>query len=114
MPRDIDCRNSIIQTLRLLSSPDKQLAYERNVPHVRITNELLSMWFDDTYLPESKTFRESFSEEELRALAAFNNFYNEHSKLLPSSRADVTSWLNSETWQQIIARAQETLALLKG
>jgi hypothetical protein len=94
MTQEIDCRNSIVETLRLLSSPDKQLAYERNVPHVRVTDELLSMWFDDTYLPESNAFRENVSEEELRALAAFNDFYDEHSKLLPGSIADVTSWLN--------------------
>jgi hypothetical protein len=113
MTPEVDCRHSIIQILCLLSSPDKQLAYERNVPDVRVTDELLSTWFDDTYLPESKAFKESFSEEELRVLAAFNDFYDERSKLLPSG-ADVTGWLNSETWQQIMARAQETLAMLKG
>jgi hypothetical protein len=113
MTQEVDCRHAIIQILYLLSSPDKQLAYERNVPQVRVTDELLSMWFDDTYLPESKAFKESFSEKELRALAAFNDFYDERSKLLPSLGADVTSWLKSETWLQIMARAQETLALFK-
>lgn len=91
MTQEIDSRNSIIDALRLLSSPDRQLAYERNMPHVRVTNELLSTWFDDSYLPESKAFQESFSDDERRALAAFNDFFDEHSKLLPSAGATVMS-----------------------
>jgi hypothetical protein len=113
MTPDIDCRSSIVDILRLLSDPNRQLEYEQNVPQVRVTNELISMWFDDTYIPESKAFQRSFSKEELRALATFNDFYDQHLNLLPSSKANVTSWLNSETWQQIMTQARETLELLK-
>jgi hypothetical protein len=111
MTSDIDCRGSIINVLRLLSDPNRQLEYEQNVPHVRVTDELLCSWFDDTYLPESRAFQESFSKEELKVLAAFDAFYDERSSLLP--KADVTTWLNNKAWQQIMTQARKTLELLK-
>ncbi len=42
-------REEIRNFLHLLGSEEEQLAYERNVPHVDITAELLCMWFDDFY-----------------------------------------------------------------
>jgi hypothetical protein len=53
------------------------------------------MWFDDTYLPESKAFTESFSPEELAALAGFDKYYDDQSKLLPDG-ASVTDWLRNK------------------
>ena len=76
-----------------------------------MTNELLSMSFDDTYLPEAETFRQFFSADELRALALFNKFYDEQSSRLPDADNGVADWLKDETWQQIMRRASEVLTL---
>jgi hypothetical protein len=113
MTQSPDCRGSIVDALGLLSSPDRQLAYERNVPHVRVTDELVSVWFDDAYLPESRLFKQCFSAEEMGALAAFNTFYDERLESLPGA-VRVADWLNNRDWRQIMAQAAETLALLNG
>ena len=77
MPIDSpDLRSGILDLLELLSSRDRQLEYERRVPQVSIPTELICMWFDDLYVPESEAFKRCFSEEELAAMAAFNNYYD--------------------------------------
>jgi hypothetical protein len=100
-----DCRSSVIGVLRLLSSPSQQVAYERRVPHVSVTVELLSLWFDDIYLPNSQAFRSCFSAEELSALAAFNQFYEKQSQLLLEPKNGVSDWLKEKNWQEIMQRA---------
>jgi hypothetical protein len=106
-----DCRRSIIEVLKLLSSPERQLAYERNIPRIRVTDELLCVWFDDTYLPESKRFRECFSTAELDAMAAFNAFFNERINSLPTDNR-VSYWLDDENWRQIMQHATHLLAVI--
>lgn len=105
------CRQSVIAVLGVLSSSQKQLAYERDVPSIPVTDELLSMWFDDTYLPDSPAFQKSFSAQELLALADFNKFFDEHIEDL-QDKGRVSDWLKIETWQQIIQRAEKVLALI--
>jgi len=68
------------------------------------------MWFDDTYLPESETFRERFSPSELEGMAAFNQYFDERTNRLPDPSSGVTQWLRDENWQQIVHKAAELLA----
>ena len=110
--RNIHGQN-IIDILELLSSEELQLQYEKNVPHVDITNELVCMWFDDFYLPESKYVCESFTSEELKELKKFNEFYDDKFELLPDSQGTVLTWLKNKAWRDIMAEAQKTLRKLK-
>lgn len=103
----------MIEVLGILSSSQKQLTYERDVPGIPVTSELLSMWFDDTYLPDSKAFRECFSENELAMLAAFNEYYDQYSRRLPEAANGVADWLNDDAWRQIMQRASELLNKLQ-
>ena len=105
-------RRSVVDLLELLSSSEKQLEYERAVPH-DISAELLCMWFDDFYIPDSESFKHSFSQEELAAMADFNNYYFNHEKLLPDTCGGITSWLTNEVWQGIMQKAKETLAVFR-
>ena len=105
-------RTGILDALGLLSSCERQLEYERRVPHVSIPAELECMWFDDAYLPESEAFRRSFSEEELAAMAAFNIYHNERRKFLPQDSSVIVPWLKNEVWQEIMRKAEETLSVL--
>jgi hypothetical protein len=73
----------------LLASEEQQLSYERDVPHVDITVELLSMWFDDEYIPDDPFFVSCFTAAELGALAEFHRFYDERSGQLPASQGTV-------------------------
>lgn len=104
---------NIIFILELLSSEELQLQYEKNVPRVDITNELVCMWFDDYYFPDDEMIGQSFSVEELEELRKFNKFYDDRFKLLPESKGTVLTWLGNKTWQEIMAEAQNTLLKLK-
>ena len=110
--RNIHAQN-IINILELISSEKLQLKYEKDVPHVDITNELVSMWFDDAYFPEDKSVCESFSTEELDELKKFNKFYDDRFNLLPESNGTVLTWLADKTWKEIMFKAQSTLIKLK-
>lgn len=107
-----DLRPGIIHLLRLISSPEKQLEYERRVPGISVPMELLSRWFDDSYLPDSESFRLCFSPTELQALAVFNNHFGNHEKLLPEPREGMKTWLQDETWQAIMREADLALSVL--
>jgi len=66
VPQTIPNRKpQIIEILQLLASEEPQLAYERDVPHVDITSELLCMWFDDQYHPDDAFFVSCFTADEL-------------------------------------------------
>jgi hypothetical protein len=107
-----DLRPGIVDVLRLLSSPEMQLDYERRVPGISIPSELLSQWFDDSYVPDRPEFRQCFSAHELEALAHFNNYFADHEKLLPEPRGGMRRWLEDGNWQAINREAARTLALL--
>lgn len=101
-------RNNITEILKLLASEEKQLAYERDVPHVDITAELVCMWFDDQYHPGGG-FDAFFSPNELAALARFHQFYDERVDRLPGSQGTIRTWLADPFWREIMREAQETL-----
>lgn len=106
-------RAHTIQMLQLLASEVEQLAYEKNVPHVDITSELLCLWFDHTYLSERQTYSDSFSSAENEALAAFHKFFGENHKSLPESQGTIRSWHASQSWRGIMGKAKETLDILE-
>ena len=103
-------RKQIIELLQLFASEEQQLAYEKDVPHVDITAELLCMWFDDQYHPDVRHFSSCFSPEELGALAEFHRFYDERADRLPESQGTVRTWLADPAWQEIMRKAESTLA----
>lgn len=102
-------REQIIELLTLLASEDEQLAYERNVPHVDITTELVCMWFDDQYHPKQRHFSNCFSPDGLLALSEFNQFYDDRVARLPESLGTVHTWLVSPVWREIMQKARETI-----
>ena len=108
-----DRHSFFVDLLKLLSSEDEQLAYEKNVSHVDITAELLCMWFDDLYCPDDAYFRSCFTAGELEALAHFHEFYDQRAELLPESQGTVQTWLASPVWREIMLEAKKTLDRLE-
>jgi hypothetical protein len=106
-----DLRPGIVEALRLLSSPELQLEYERRVPGISVPSELLCRWFDDAYLPDSPAFRRCFSSNELEALAHFGNYFAAHEKFLPDLNRGVASWLKDDTWKAIMSEARRALVI---
>ena len=103
-------RSGIVDVLRLLSSAEQQLEYERRVPSISVPIELESIWFDDTYIPSSHAFKSYFFPEELEAMAVFNTYFIDQKELLPKCPDGIHSWLNTETWQGIMREAGRALA----
>jgi hypothetical protein len=102
-------RGRIRELLQLLASEEEQLAYERNVPHVDITAELVCMWFDDLYDTKHAATDSTFSGDEQAALAEFHRFYNARVDRLPESRGTVRTWLASAVWREIMEQARRTV-----
>jgi len=101
-------RKNIINTLKLISSFQKQIEYQENVPVAQVPAELFCQWFDDFYLPEDKTFQETFSKDELVALKEFSSFFDSKGKNLPDTHY-VKVWHKIEEWILISKKAEETL-----
>jgi len=103
-----------MQELQLLSSIEEQLEYQRNVPHVNITGELICAWFDDSYWPEDKIFIAGFSEEELKAMAKFNEVYE---NVLASNRVEelpqITTLVQTPEWAHLAQAAREALNVFR-
>ena len=104
----------IVEQLETLASEEEQLGYERNVPHVDITAELVCGWFDDTYHPDAPEFRACFSNLELQALSEFNAVYEQIRRVLPPSNGTVKTWLSSPHWRHVMQAASQALRSLAG
>jgi hypothetical protein len=102
-------REQFRELLQLLASEDEQLAYERNVPHVDITDELVCMWFDDLYHEKDVAGDPTFDADEWRALAEFHAFYDKRFRKLPPSGGTVRTWLAHPLWREVMNQARATL-----
>ena len=98
----------------MLASEEEQLEYERKVPHVDITAELICGWFDDSYHPGHETFDSCFSKDELKVLASFNQIFERIEPTLPKSRGTVKTWLADSQWRQIMQAASQALSSIGG
>ena len=102
-------KKQFIEILQLLSSKEEQDEYQKNVPHVDISQELICMWFDDLN-KEGKYLKNSFTDEEMKTLSEFSKYYEERLEKLPDSYADFWS---SPVWSEVAKKAGETLEKLK-
>jgi hypothetical protein len=69
-------RSSIREHLALLAEPAKQRKYERDVPNAAVAAELVCIWFDDIYHPETPEHQVAFTSAERAALEEFNRFFS--------------------------------------
>ena len=97
-------RAGILELLELLRDATAQERYEDTVPIADVPSELLCMWFDDSYLPDSPAFQAAFTATELDALAEFDRFYDSRAGALPSG-GGVRALHRSKAWAEIMAAA---------
>ena len=97
------------EQLQTLASESEQLEYEQRVPNVDVTAELICGWFDDTYHPNDRAFREAFSPEQLRELETFSTYFEQRISHLPSSEGTVKEWHSSSVWREVMEHAARTL-----
>ena len=100
-------RDVITGLLELIGDLDEQIAYEQNVPIANVPQELVVMWFHDSYHPEWPTFIEAFSAHELAVLAEFNDFYDARVDSLPAD-AGVADLQVTPQWAEISEKAATT------
>ncbi len=104
-------RRNIVEHLHTLSSADEQLQYQRNVPFVNVTVELICMWFDDSYHPEDKDFMAAFSAQELIAMARFNQLFDNvlESGALREETPQIEDLIKTPEWKYLMQEAAQTL-----
>ena len=110
MTKAQEFRASMRKLLELLSSKEEQLQYQRNVPIANVEAELVCMWFDDMYHPDTELFKSSFTPEEMQLLESFNNLYDQHVSILPDT---LHEYHKSKEWNQIMAEANNVLTNIK-
>lgn len=106
---EYDFRKEAVELLKLLSSESEQLDYEKNVPHVDITAELVCMWFDDFLHERIELQNENISPTEIQTLSEFHHFYEKRIELLPESYGTVKTWHENKVWKEIMLEASNTL-----
>jgi hypothetical protein len=104
-------RASILELLELLGDAAAQERYEDSVPIADVPSELLCMWFDDSYVPDSPAFQAAFTAAELDALAEFDRFYDSRAGALPSG-GGVRALHRSAAWTEIMAAAAAVRATI--
>ena len=93
------------EALELLSSEAQQLEYERTMPKVDVTPEIVCAWSSDAYHPAEPGFVAAFSHQEMDALSQFDAVFRANVEHLPPSQGTVKSWHSSTPWQAIMNAA---------
>jgi hypothetical protein len=107
MTKSQEFRASMQELLELIASKEQQLAYQTNVPIADVAAELLCMWFDDMFHPDTDLFQSSFSQKEIEQLSSFNKSYDILAKKLPGT---LEEYHKNKEWSQIMEQAHKTLA----
>jgi hypothetical protein len=97
-------RNNIIEILDLLGNYDMQIEYAKTVGDLIAIQEMICMWFDDKYHPQSENFIKAFSENELTKLNDFNDFYDLISRNLPEK--NIKALHIDLNWEKLVKRAK--------
>jgi hypothetical protein len=101
-------KSNIIEILQLISSPQSQFEYEKNVPIAKVPAELFCTWFDDYYHPNSAEFVSSFSSNELKDLSLFNEHFDKLGKDIPMDNG-VSGLQSNSNWLAIQSYAGKLL-----
>src|SRR5690606_6907280 len=94
-----------------IARPEEQYNHEKDVPIANVPSELVCMWFDECYHPDTDLFQSSFSKFERGELAKFHTYYEKRVDKLPMEEG-VGGLQRSPEWQQIQKRAAELLTSL--
>jgi hypothetical protein len=91
-------RSGIIQTLRLIASPEAQLDYQKRLAEIDVATELFSQW-EDWYHPYSIAFQDAFTERELSALAAFHGRFETICQNTPQILPKLAEFMQTKEWR---------------
>lgn len=103
------CRVSVENILKLLSSKDQQLEFQRKSPSANVALELLCLWFNELYNPGTHLFKQSFTSIELAAIQEFNRYYDLRKGKLPETIEELHG---DSDWSVIMDEAKYLLDTL--
>jgi hypothetical protein len=106
----LNIRESLIDLLDLLSDKNKQIEYAKTVGDKVAIDELVCMWFDDQYKPDSEIFIAAYNDKELVVLKKFNDYYYSISNKIPEDTID--KLLVDPNWVELIRQACDAKAEL--
>ena len=99
-------RAGLIGYLEVASSADDQREYQKSVPYVHVPNQIAEMWND--YMGEdglSVAGAPLFTSEEIDALHAFHEIWNDVTDALPYDEMDLEQLLQDSDWHRLIRAA---------
>lgn len=104
-------RQRIIENLKLLSSVDEQLGYQKAVAQVNVPDELLCMWFDDLNMPGSlKAANSILAASEISAIERFSEKFNKVGDLIRRPNEITLEKLHEhQEWKDLIIDASNLL-----
>jgi len=105
-------RNNIIEVLKLWSSKDEQLEYQKNVPHVNVVGELYGQW-DDFYEPGLEAIKDAFSQRELVLLEKFDAEINVQVDKYNIQHLQLDDFIFTEEWKVLNYLSTDILNQIK-
>jgi hypothetical protein len=105
-------RENIIGVLRLWSSKEEQIEYQKSVPIAQVSSELFGQW-DDFYTSDSEVMSEAFNKHELELLAKFDSELTVIGEKLNGETPQIEDFIKTSEWKKLNLLAQEILNNLK-
>ena len=99
-------RESIIDWVKLLSSKEAQIDFEKSAAGDLAGDELVEVWYGN-YHPETFLHKRAFSQEETEALDDFHRKFDSCASELPTRLADLHK---TKEWPEIMQSAKEVLS----
>ncbi|MDB5431035.1 MAG: hypothetical protein JWP35_2151 [Caulobacter sp.] len=103
-------RNGIVRYLETAASADDQREYQRAVPLVCVSSEMINQWEDwvreddlDWYGPPV------FSREESRAIRDFHTVWSSTADLTPDPMPEIDTLFGTPVWDRFMAAARAAL-----
>ena len=108
-------RNQVIDHLELLSSREKQLEYQREVPIAHVSAELFEQWSD---ILNPKASKEQFpqglySAAERSEVHKFNQVFLEVSSTTSSQLPTIAEFVETEEWKKLQKAASKALRVFQ-
>lgn len=105
-------RDNIIGVLKLWSSKEEQLEYQKSVPISQVSSELFGQW-DDFYTADSDVLTEAFNEHELDLLSKFDLELTNIGEKIKGGIPLIEEFIKTSEWKKLNLLAQEILKDLK-
>lgn len=105
-------RNSIIETIELWSSKERQLDFEATESDVNLSEELIQQW-DTVYGIDSKILKEAFNDSSRDLLNAFDKTIKTSEEKFKRNLPNINEFQATNDWKVINQLAKEIINEIK-